>query len=145
MSVRYRGSEWEALLLWLIYILQCQWCIFHVCERYQQLQMLMLWSGFSLGTDCIYNTSSHRAKLRLENMRDVPRPTIIYTSRQGETDKRLLKKRQIHPTSVISWDNISTLSDMKVLSSNRDNSTQLKNQSLWGGLVKEITTKITRD
>lgn len=85
---------------------------FHARERYIQLQTLMLWSGFSLDTNCIYNTSSHRPKLHLENMRDVPQPTIIYISRQGKTDKRLLKKRQIHPTSVISWDNISTLCNM---------------------------------
>jgi len=72
-------------------------------------------------------------------MRDVPQPTVIYTSRQGKTDKKLLKKRQIHPISVISWDNISTLSNMRVLSSNRDYSIQLEDQSLRGGLVRKLT------
>lgn len=38
--------------------------------------------------------------------------------------------------------NISTLFNMKKLTSNADHSIQLKNQSLLGRLVKEIISKI---
>lgn len=95
------------------------------------------------GTDCIYITSSHRAKLHLENMRDVPQPTIIFNSRQGKTDKKLLKSIK----SILSlWSvNTSTLCNMKVLTSNTHHSKQLKNQSLLGRLVKEINSKIICD
>lgn len=58
--------------------------VFHVCERYPQMQTLMLYSGFSLGTDWVYITSSHRAKIHLENMRDVPQPTVIFNFKTRE-------------------------------------------------------------
>lgn len=75
---------WARLLLWLIYVLQCCCCVFHVCERCPQMQTLMLYSGFSLGTDWVYITSSHRAKIHLENMRDVPQPTVIFNFKTRE-------------------------------------------------------------
>lgn len=67
----------------------------------------------------------------------------IYISRQGDTDKRQLK--EANASAVSSWDNVSTLFSVELLSNNRHKGKQLKNQSLWERLVEEINTKITHD
>lgn len=63
-------------------------------------------------------------KLHLENIRDVPQYLLYF--RTKETDERLWEKRQI---PLWSAENISTSSNIKVLSATRDHSIQLKNQS----------------